>query len=69
MLNGDGNENGEKNNMSNSQNITLRVQHTLFAVVLHDYNVKPPLSYTFYAGNVVCVPVRYFFVHCLSFSP
>ena len=31
-----------------------------FAVVLLDYNVKL-LSYTFYGGNVVCVPVRFFF--------
>ena len=68
MLNGTGSENGKKTNMSNSQNITLRVKHTLFAVVLHDYNVKSPLSYSFYAGNVVCVPVRYFFVHYRSFS-
>ena len=30
-----------------------------FAVVWHDYNVKL-LSYTFYEGNVVCVPVRFF---------
>ena len=29
-----------------------------FAVVLHDYGVK--LSYTFYRGIVVCVPVRFF---------
>ena len=66
MLNGTGSENGKKTNMSNS--LTLRVKHTLFAVVLHDYNVKSPPGYTFYAGNVVCVPVRYFFVHCRSFS-
>ena len=26
-----------------------------FPVVLHDYNVKLP-NYTFYVGNVVCVP-------------
>ena len=37
-----------------------------FAVVLHDYNVKL-LSYTFYGGNVVCVPVRFFLK--LSFTP
>ena len=37
-------------------------KHTFFhffAVVLLDYNVKL-LSYTFYGGNVVCVPVRFF---------
>ena len=35
-----------------------------FALVLHDYNVKPP-SYTFCGGNVACVSVPWFF----SFSP
>ena len=30
-----------------------------FAVVLYDYKVKLP-SYTFYGGNVVCVPVHSF---------
>ena len=35
-----------------------------FALVLHDYNVKPP-SYTFYGGNVACVSVP----SCFSFSP
>ena len=37
-----------------------------FAVVLLDYNVKL-LSYTFYGGNVVCVPVRFFLK--TSFTP
>ena len=36
-----------------------------FAFVLHDYGVK--LSYTFYRGIVVCVPVRFFY--CCSVSP
>ena len=35
-----------------------------FALLLHDYNVKPP-SYTFCGGNVACVSVPWFF----SFSP
>ena len=50
MLNGDGSENGKKTSMSNSQNITLRVQHTLFAVVLHDYNVNLLLVTRFMQG-------------------
>ena len=33
---------------------------SFIAVVLQDYNVKLP-SYTFYGGNVVCVPVYVFF--------
>ena len=37
-----------------------------FAVVLHDYNVKL-LSYTFYGGNDVFVPVRFFLKP--SFTP
>ena len=48
-----------QNNRSNEQKTTLHVQHTFFVhffpVVLHDYNVKLP-NYTFYGGNVVCVP-------------
>ena len=39
------------------------MQHTFFvyffAVVLHDFNVKL-LSYTFYGGNAVRVPVHFF---------
>ena len=66
MLNGDGNENGKKS-MSNSQIISLRVQRTLFAVVLHDYNVNRPPSCTFYAGNVVSVPVRFYFFTAAHF--
>ena len=31
-----------------------------FALVLHDYNLKPP-SYTFYGGNVAYASVGYFF--------
>ena len=46
------------------------MQHTcahFFVVVLHDDNVKLP-SYTFYVGNVVCVPVRSFFSTAAHFS-
>ena len=34
-----------------------------FAVALHDYNVKLPdtsSGYTFYGGNVICVPICFF---------
>ena len=54
-----------------SQKTTLHAQHTFFvhflAVVLHDCNVKLP-NYTFYGRNVVCVPVRLFFLLPLIFS-
>ena len=45
MLSGEGNENGERITIGLiSKNTTWHVQHTffvkLFAVVLHDYNVK-----------------------------
>ena len=46
------------------------MQHTcahFFVVVLHDDSVKLA-SYTFYAGNVVCVPVRSFFSTAAHFS-
>ena len=47
MLSGEGNENGEKTTIVLiSKKTTLHVQHTffvrLFAVVLHDYSIKPP---------------------------
>ena len=38
---------------------------SFIAVVLYDYNVKRP-SYTFYGGNVVCVPVHVFFFFFLT---
>ena len=67
MLSGEGNENGEKTTIGKiSKKVTLHVQHTFsvhfFAVVLHDYNVniQKLLSYTFYGGNVVRVPVHFF---------
>ena len=56
MLNGEGNENSKK--------ITTIGPISKIA----DYNVKFP-SCTFYGGNVPCVPVRFFFFHCRSFSP
>ena len=52
MLNGEGNENSKK--------ITTIGPISKIAIVFHDYNVKLP-SYTFYGGNVPCVPVRFFF--------
>ena len=62
MLNGHDNENGKKGLFSKTQ-LCMFTKHTFFlqffAVVLYDYNVKL-LSYTFYGGNVVCVPVRFF---------
>ena len=62
MLNGHDNENGKKR-VYLAKNNFARLLSTLFlhffAVVWHDYNVKL-LSYTFYEGNVVCVPVRFF---------
>ena len=47
-----------------SKKATLHLKHTIFvhffAVVLHGCYVKPPTLYTFYWGNVVCIPVRFF---------
>ena len=51
MLNGEDIENSKKTTIGPISKI---------AVVLHDYNVKLP-SFTFYGGNVPCVPVRFFF--------
>ena len=69
MLNGHDNENGKKR-VYLAKNNFARLLSTLFlhffAVVWHDYNVKL-LSYTFYEGNVVCVPVRFFLKP--SFTP
>ena len=59
MLNGEGNENSKKKTTIGPISKT--------AVVLHDYNVKFA-SYTFYGGNVLCVPVRFLFFYCRSFS-
>ena len=59
MLNGEGNENSKK--------ITTIGPISKIAIVFHDYNVKLP-SYTFYGGNVPCVPVRFFIFKCRSFS-
>ena len=47
-----------------SKKTTLHLQHTFlvhfFAIVLHDYNLKLPSFYTFYWGNIICIPVRFF---------
>ena len=47
-----------------SKKTTLHLQHTflvhLFAIFLHDYNLKLPSLYTFYWVNVICIPVRFF---------
>ena len=60
----------QKKGLFSKKQLCMFTKHTFFlhffAVVLHDYNVKL-LSYTFYGGNVVCVPVRFFLK--LSFSP
>ena len=51
MLSDEGIKNGEKTTIGLiSKKETLHVQHTFFAVVLHDYNVKLQkfLSYTFF---------------------
>ena len=43
MLSGEGNENDEKTTTGlTGKKATWHVQHTFFAVVLHDYNVKLP---------------------------
>ena len=74
MLNGDGSENCKKINslINNKKNNFAREAHLfvhLFAVALHDHNVKLS-SYTFYGKKisyvlikdfVACVPVRYLF--------
>ena len=76
MLNDESDENGKKKNKkkinkSNKQRTTLHLQYSFFgrsfAVVLHDFNVKLP-SYTFYGGNVVCVPVNFLFSLPLVFT-
>ena len=54
MLNGEGNENSKK--------ITTIGPISKIA----DYNVKFP-SWTFYGGNVPCVPVRFFFFTAAHF--
>ena len=51
----------QKNNFARAAHFFVH----FFAVVLHDYIVKPPETF-FYGGNVVCVPVR-FFSHCIHF--
>ena len=47
-----------------SKKTTLHLQHTFlvhfFANALHDYNLKLPSLYTFYWGNIICIPVRFF---------
>ena len=47
-----------------SKKTTLHLQHTFlvhfFAIALHDYNLKLPSLYTFYWGNIICIPVRFF---------
>ena len=59
MPNGDGNENGRKNNRPNKQKKRdnfARAAHFFvhfFAVVLHDY-VLTCTFYSFYGGNSVC---------------
>ena len=61
----------KKINKSSKQRTTLHLQHSFFgrsfAVVLHDFNMKLP-SYTFYGGNVVCVPVSFLFSLPLVFT-
>ena len=63
MLNGNNNDKGKKMKGLISQKTTLHLQHSFlvhfFAIVLHDYNVKRPSLYTFYLGNVICIPVHH----------
>ena len=63
MINGDGNENGKKleKQIKQKQKQKCQVVHyTIFVhFFLHD-NMKPPI-YTFHEGNIVGVPVRFFF--------
>ena len=68
MLSGDGHENVQNKTVGLiSKKTALHLQHNFFlhffAVVLHQFNMKLP-SYTFYGGEVVCVPVHY-----CSFTP
>ena len=74
MLSGDGNKNSPKKLVGLMNKITaLHVQHTFcayfFAVVLHDFNFQKLPSYPFYAANVVCDPVHFFFSLPLIFTP
>ena len=57
MLSGDGNKNRKKN--------TSHLQHTFLYISLPFVLPKTSLSYTFYGGNVVCVPS----VHLLFSMP
>ena len=75
MLNGEGNENGEKTIGLTSQKEQLcTCTHFFvhfFAVVLDDSNVKLPETswlHVFPGGNVIRVLVHLFF-HCRSFFP
>ena len=68
MLNGEGNENGEKTIIGLiSKKATLHVQHTFFvhffAVVLQDYNVV-----TRFMGELSYAFLFTYFFHCRSFS-
>ena len=71
MLRGEGKENsqnkavGQISKKKNNNNFAHAAQILVhfFAVVLHDHNVKLGQKlprYTFYGGNVVCVPVDLF---------
>ena len=67
MLSGEGNENGEKTTIGLiSKKATLHVQHTFLYISLPlfctttTWNFQKLLSYTFYGGNVVRVPVHFF---------
>ena len=81
MSNGDDNENGKKKliGLISKQNNFVRAAHFFvhfFAVVLHDYNVKPH-SKLHGLEKVVCAHQKFcclcscfhFFFHCHSVSP
>ena len=63
MLNGDGNENGKKPEKQIKQKQKQKCQVVHYTIFVHFFlhdNMKPPI-YTFHEGNIVGVPVRFFF--------